>query len=104
MGIKEAKIIAETISNEDLLIMITNAKEGIRHWNVRSSINNGMSIGVSWNILAKDFDVSLTYHQIVKKNLLREFGDYLPIELRIKRDSKKPKQSFVHQEPDFSRW
>ena len=47
-----------------------------------------MTIGVAWNILAKDFDVGKTYHNLAKVNMVREFGQFLPEELKIKKEKR----------------
>ncbi|MCK9416585.1 hypothetical protein M0Q97_08020 [Candidatus Dojkabacteria bacterium] len=36
-----------------------------------------MTKGVSWNILAKDFDVNANHHILAKINMVREFGEFL---------------------------
>lgn len=103
MNKKDSKIIAETITNEQLLDMFNNAKENITDWAKISNVNKGMTKGTSWNILAKDFDVNEKYHTISKTNMVREFGEFLPDQLKPKktnnRSSNKPP---VHQEPKFN--
>lgn len=78
MNKRSARKIAETITNDQLLEMFNRAKEGITDWTKTSSVNKGMTKGAAWNILAKDFDVSAKHHILVKTNMVREFGDYLP--------------------------
>lgn len=103
MNKNTAKIIAKIITNEQLLEMLLNAKTSIEDWTKISSINKGMTKGVSWNILAKDFNVKENYHLITKINIIREFGDFLPKNMVIMKTSKiLPKP--CHAEPDFSNW
>lgn len=91
-----AKQIAKSITNEQLLQMFNNAKESIKDWTKVSNVNKGMTKGMAWNILAKDFDITKNYHILAKTNMVREFSEYLPEELKPK---KKEKQNItpVHQ-------
>ena len=95
-----ARKIAETITNEQLLQMFATAKANITDWTKVSKVNKGMTKGVSWNILAKNFDITVKHHILAKTNMVREFGEYLPDELKPK---KKIKQSIlpIHQDPQF---
>ena len=88
MNRKDAKQIAEKITNEELLIMFNSAKENITNWGVKSIINKGMTKGFAWNILAANFDINYRYHILSKINMIREFGDYLPENLLIKKNYK----------------
>lgn len=101
MNKKDAKIIAETITNEQLEIMFNNAKNGIKDWTVVSNVNKGISKGVAWNVLARNFDVNHKYHLIGKYNMIREFGDYLPEELKPLKKIKEIHSNPVHQDPIF---
>lgn len=97
---QESSIIAEKITNEEILEMFENAKQSITDWNVVSKCNRGLSKGCAWNILAEDFDVNKKYHIMAIKNMVREFGEYLPNHLKpVKK--VKAKVSFVHHEPRF---
>lgn len=100
MDRNDARKIAETITNEQLKNMLEMAKQKITDWTKVSHSNLGMTKGTAWNILAKDFDVTKTYHILAKTNMIREFGEFLPDELKIQ---KKKRQSPlpVHQEPQF---
>lgn len=73
MNRTDSKKIAEKITNEQLLEMFNVAKTMIRDWTRISNVNKGMTKGVSWNILAKDFDVNATYHILAKTNQIMEF-------------------------------
>lgn len=100
----EVKLISENITNEELFNMLDNARKNISNWNVRSLVNKGMSKGVAWNVLGMKFNINQHYHIMAKRNMIREFGDYLPENLKIKKDKKKPSSDFFHNEPDFSEW
>src|SRR5882757_7832494 len=101
MNRTNAKKIAETITNEDLLKMLLTAKEKIKDWSVVSSVNKGMTKGVGWNILAKDFDVNKNYHIMAKINMVREFGEYLSAELLPTKKVKNINTNVHHEEPKF---
>ncbi len=101
MNRADAKKIAEVITNQQLQTMFNKAKANITDWNVRSNVNKGMSKGAAWNILASKFDIEYNYHILAKINMVREFGEYLPDELKpIKK--KKELGPFFHQEPKFN--
>lgn len=94
----QALKIAETISNQDLATMFENAKNSITDWTKVSAVNKTMTIGVTWNLLANDFDVSKNYQILAKTNMVWEFGAFLPP--HIERFDPKPIQVH-HQEPKF---
>lgn len=96
-----AKIIAKTITNDQIKAMFDAAKEGITDWEKRSAVNKGMTKGYAWNILAKDFDVEKQHHYLAKKNMVWEFGDFLPDSLKIKPVKKNYGKPF-HQNPFLS--
>ena len=102
MNRNDAKKIAETITNEQLQKMFETAKVKITDWAKVSSVNKGITKGVSWNILAKDFDVNVTHHILAKTNMVREFGEFLPDQIKPQKVNRvvsdKPR---VHQEPKF---
>ena len=100
MNRTDARKIAESITNEQLQTMFDTAKIKITDWTKVSCVNNGMTKCVSWNILAKDFDVNITHHILAKTNMVREFGEFLPDELKPKKKVKN-KITPVHQEPKF---
>lgn len=100
MNRNDAKKIAEVITNEQLAQMFANAKAGIKDWEKVSAVNKGMTKGTAWNILAAAFDPTKTYNSIAIKNMIREFGDFLPDELKPKKP-KRPLPKPVHQQPKF---
>ena len=103
MNKTDARKIAETITNEQLVNMFEMAKTGITDWTKRSSVNSGMTKGSAWNVLGKNFDVRREYPNIAKRNMVWEFGDFLPDELKpeIKRQ-RLPVPIPFHQEPIFN--
>lgn len=102
MNKAHAKIIAKTITNEQILEMFNNAQESITNWKEVSVVNFGITKGTAWNILAYNFDVEINYHVLAKQNMIYEFGDYLPDELKIVK-VRKLSDSFLayHQAPKF---
>ena len=102
MNRKFARKLADTITNEQLLLMFVKAKTNITDWEKVSIVNKGLTKGVAWNVLAKDFDVNKKYHVLGKTNMIREFGEYLPEELKPPPKEKKRNFTVVHQNPDFN--
>ena len=96
----KARIIAEVITNEQLLQMLETAKTGVKDWKQVSNINKGITKGAAWNIIATSFDVNKKHTQILKLNMIREFGEFLPKEL-IPKDKKNVNIKPIHQEPIF---
>lgn len=100
MDKSHAKHLSEKLDNYHLKQMLDKAKENITDWTVSSKINKGLSKGTAWNILAKDFDINKQLHNIVKYNLIREYGEFLPEGFQ-KKKNPKTKIKPVHQEPIF---
>ena len=96
----DARKIAEKITNEQLQKMFESAKKEIKDWTKVSSVNKGLTKGTAWNVLAKDFDVNHNYHIMAKTNMVREFGEFLPVEIKPERKTKKMNNP-VHQDPIF---
>lgn len=101
MNRTDARKIAETITNQQLQDMFNLAKVGIKDWTKVSSVNKGLTKGTAWNILAKDFDVTHKHHILAKTNMIREFGEFLPKELKPQKKNKRTDINPVHQEPIF---
>jgi hypothetical protein len=100
MNKNDARKIAETITNEQLKEMFDNAKANISDWTKVSSVNKGLTKGVGWNILAKNFDVNKDYNILAKTNMVREFGEFLPEELKPNKKIRRFKLP-VHHDPIF---
>lgn len=77
-----------------------STKNSIQDWTKRSDVNKSFSLGTSWNILAKDFDPEISHHVLAKKNMIWEFGDFLPDELKPSKNKIKLPE-VQHQEPIF---
>jgi len=100
MNRNDARKIAETITNEQLQKMFETAKAKITDWTKVSNVNKGLTKGIGWNILAKDFDVNAKHRILAKINMIREFGEFLPDELKPKKKIK-PFSPPTHQDPQF---
>lgn len=101
MNRKTAREIAETITNEQIKQMFDNAKAKIKDWTRTSLINKGITKGAAWNILAKDFNLEAKHHMLGKTNMVREFGEFLPDELKPKKKEKRQLPQPIHQDPIF---
>ena len=102
MNRSDARKIAETITNAQIQQMFDNAKANIKDWVKVSNCNAGLTKGAAWNILAKDFDINHDYHILAKTNFVREFGEYLPNEIKPAKKKRKTLNTPVHQEPEFN--
>lgn len=105
MNKRDAKLVAETITHEQLAAMFENAKKHITDWTEPSKVNPSISMGAAWNIyypciVKRMRPVNLPH---VKTNMVWLFGDYLPEELKLdkKVNSRKPAVDVFHQEPIF---
>lgn len=96
----DARKLAETITNDQLEQMLTKAKENIKDWTKVSLVNKGLTKGSAWNILGANFDPTVQHHVLAKTNMIREFGEFLPEDLKPK---KKEKVKIIprHQDPKF---
>jgi len=102
MNRRQSREIAENITNEQIKQMFNNAKAKITDWTKVSLVNKGMTKGVAWNILAKDFDLETKHHIVAKTNMVREFGEFLPNELKPKKKEKRLFTEPTHQDPIFA--
>lgn len=100
MNRPDAKKIAQIITSEQLLEMFNAAKIGVKDWTKVSTVNKGLTKGSAWNVLAQNFDVNVNHHIMAKINMIREFGEFLPEELKIKKENRKLPTP-IHQEPKF---
>jgi len=96
-----AKELADKIDNYQLQEMLDNAKAGIKDWTVASNGNRSFSKGSIWNILTNGFKLNEWNHPIIKYNLIREFGEYLPEYLKPKPKEKLPTVKIIHHDPIF---
>ncbi len=98
MDSKRAEHLSKKLTNLQILEMLKTARKEIVNWKVRSCVNRGITKGACWNILARDYDPHRRDNYLINKNLIWEFGDFLPKNIRFENKLKEP----FHQEPDFS--
>lgn len=101
---KQCREIAEKITNDEIMQMFESAKNNITNWSRISNSNKRMTKGMAWNLLAKDFDVNKEYPGLIKLNMLIEFGEYIPANLKPYKQFKKPEKKekqIKHEEPIF---
>ena len=102
MNKSNAKKIAETITFVQLQEMFNSAKESITDWTAISAVNKQMTKGTAWNILLVGLKPEIMSHPMAIKNMIWEFGDYLPNNLKIQKKSNDKSTVIVtHQEPKF---
>jgi len=97
----DARKIAEVITNEQLKTMLVAAKNNIKNWTKVSTVNKSFTIGFMWNILVADFDVNKKYHILSKTNMIREFGRFLPEDMKPQKVKRKRTTEPIHQIPKF---
>jgi hypothetical protein len=105
MNKRDAKLIAETVTREQLLAMFERAKVSITDWKEPSKVNPSITLGAAWNIYYPAFindrrPMTLGH---VKTNMLWVFGDYLDESLKPgkKENIRSPAINVFHQEPIF---
>jgi hypothetical protein len=93
----DARKLAEILPIQDLKFMIVNAYALVRDWSKVSQVNKGMTIGATFNLLTNGF--SEKSHPIVKTNLIREFGEYLPEDKKPIKRIKQVNNKVHHEDP-----
>lgn len=101
MNRKQAREIAKTITNEQLKEMFDNAESNIKDWEKTSIVNKSFTIGTAWNILTKGFKIDSHNHILAKTNMVREFGGFLPEQLKPIKKEKRKLPIPIHQDPIF---
>lgn len=97
----EAKKLAETITTEEILELREAVKQGITNWKERARVNKLMTKGLAFNILLANLNADTKLHFLAKRNILLEFGDFLPGRLKPIKKRKVHLPAPVHQEPKF---
>jgi hypothetical protein len=96
MNRNEARKLAETVTDDEIIQMFLNAQKSIKDWTEVSRVNKGLTKGTAFNILSKGVARSI----IGKTNQIWEFGEFLPnYQKPIKKKKEYPKPT--HQEPNF---
>tara|TARA_R110000850_G_scaffold9405_3_gene34738 strand:- start:118 stop:447 length:330 start_codon:yes stop_codon:yes gene_type:complete len=105
MNKTDAGKIAKTITYGQLEAMFEGAKIYVIDWSVISSVNKALTKGKVWNMLYPNLSrVNLLSRSTVVKNMIWEFGEFLPEELKIKKKVKTKYDGIVlHEEPVFDK-
>ena len=101
MNKTDAKKIAVTITFNQLQGMFNSAKENITDWESISNVNKQLTKGAAWNMLFVGFKPETMLHPMAIENMIWEFGDYLPDDLKIKKQTKSKSVKAYHQDPIF---
>jgi len=100
----EASKLASLVTPKDLKQMFLNAQQQVTDWKEVSRINKGMTKGTAFNILtgSSSFEETTIINDIVKRNMIWEFGEYLPQHIKLTKEEKESQIiNPVHQEPKF---
>ena len=102
MNKTDSRKIAKTITHEQLSEMFEVAKKSIEDWGQISNVNPCLDKGAAWNILYPALNAGLTSRSTIAANMIWEFGDHLPEELKIKKPVKKKfSGNVLRQDPVF---
>lgn len=101
MNKSNAKVIAETITRDQLEAMFQTAKESIGDWSAASSVNPSMSLGKVWNIMYPLFLANRPLQPAITTNMVWAFGDYLEVSLKPAKKKRPAPPSVYHEEPNF---
>ena len=97
----EARKIAEKITNQQIQDMLERAKNETLDWTKQAIGNKSFTKATAWNFLGRGFDVDADHHILYKTNIIREFGEFLPDELKPQKKKKPPPDDLIHQQPIF---
>lgn len=102
MNRADARKIADTVTREQLAVMLDRAKTGVSDWAAVSSVNRHFTKGKSWNIF---YPVFMSGRHLVKPaitNMVHEFGDFLDDDIKPEKVCRQlPDIVPVHEEPVF---
>ena len=102
MNKSDSRKISKTITYEQLLEMFDVAKNSIKDWGQISNVNPCLDKGAAWNILFPALSRGYSSRSSISANMIWEFGDYLPDELKIKKPVKKKfSGNVLRQQPIF---
>lgn len=106
MNKRDAAKIADYVTYYQLDKMFDSARNDITDWKQVSSVNKNMTKGASWNILWQGFEVmcSNNMRKSAIKNMIWEFGDYLPEDAQLNENGTKKTRAETgpyHEEPVF---
>lgn len=99
MNKTEAKRWVDIVTLDELKLMFISAYNEISDWGETSTLNKGMSKGAVFNVLTKA-GIHQNMSNLVKINMIREFGEYLP-NYKKSLTFKKPKPKVYHEAPQM---
>lgn len=94
---RRVKELADNVTAADLKAMFIRAWNSVPEWTSPSRNNKGMSIGTVFNIFTA-IDITDNLSIQAKRNMINEFGEYLPDWEPIRKE-EKPKIIPTHQSP-----
>jgi hypothetical protein len=99
----EARKIAEKITDAQIHDLLVTARKNITKWSDPSRINKTMSRGVVFNIINGAVDntdpKAVRVSVLIKQNIIREFGEYLPDNLKIDKKKRADNTAPYHEDP-----
>jgi len=96
----EARRLAETCKEEELIGMLARARVEIVDWRKPSRINPSLSRGAVFNIfIACDLKTNGAAFLMAKTNMIAEFGEYLPGYQPTKRRARRKADGLLHSDP-----
>jgi len=101
MNKSNAKVIAETITRDQLAAMFQTAKESISDWSAASSVNPSMSMGKVWNIMYPLFVANQPLRPQITINMVWAFGDHLEPSLKPAKKKRAAPAAVHHEDPRF---
>ena len=106
MNKRDAAKIAEYVTYYQLTAMFDNAKDNITDWQQVSGVNKNMTKGAAWNILYAAYRMMGECHlrDSLVKNMVWEFGDYLPEEAKLDKEGNRKSRAEIgpyHEDPVF---
>lgn len=100
MNRQEAKLLAETLTAEQVGETLLATQYGIKDWKAPTSLNKGLSFGYAYNLYSK-IDWTKNQGNIVKWNFLVIFGDFLPGYQKPIKAAATGTRYVHHEEPNF---
>lgn len=101
MNRTDAKLIAQTVTKQELKQMFLNFQNSNPDWEARAVVNKSLSKAAAFNILSANidnFDSIKRTLNIAVVNMVREFGEFLPgYEKKIRQKVQLPKP--IYHEP-----
>ena len=98
MNKADAKKIAAVITRQQLAAMMQSAKLNTADWERKSDVNPLLTKGAAWNIFYPVFTSGRPMSMPATTNMVWEFGDFLPDDLKPKKTKRTKPQIVPHHE------